>query len=60
MATAACSHRSSAVSAVRAVVVLGRVLPLQVNMKTDVEPTVVYESVAEVRRIMLNAGSTDC
>ena len=29
---------------------LGRVLPLQVNMKTEAETTVVYESVEQVRR----------
>ena len=35
---------------------LGRVLPLQVNMKTEPERTVVYESVEQVRRIIVERG----
>ena len=35
---------------------LGKVLPLQVNMKVEPERTVVYESVEQVRRIIVERG----
>jgi hypothetical protein len=35
---------------------LARVLPLQINMKAEAETTVVYESVEQVRRVIVEQG----